>query len=105
MFILIITLIAHLIFTLTDAYWLFTWLDMPVHFFIGVGLALIFTKNFKLNISISIVLVIFLALGWEYIERLLGFSAALAETFNDASTDVALGIVGGIIGGNYARKN
>ncbi len=104
MFILIVTLIAHIMFTMSDAYWLFTWLDMPVHFFVGVGLALVFVRNFKLSTAVSIGIVICLALGWEYVERLLGISEALAETFADASTDVIMGVAGGIIGSIYARR-
>jgi hypothetical protein len=104
MIILGITLIAHIVFIITNAYWLFNWLDMPVHFFMGAGLALAFVKQCGWSKSISIVLVLLLAIGWEFVERHLGFSQALVETLDDAITDVLFGIVGGIIGSTYAGK-
>jgi hypothetical protein len=104
--ILILTLVAHVLFTMADAYWLFPWLDMPVHFLIGSGLAIVFTKNFKWSTSTSIIAVIALAFGWEHIERLFGLAQALAESYHDAATDVAFGVMGGIIGSVlYSKKH
>ena len=103
--ILIITLIAHVLFTLADAYWLFPWLDMPVHFLMGSGLAILFTKNFKWGTSVSIIAIVLLAFGWEYAERIFGWSVALAESYQDAATDVAMGVIGGILGSVYNKQN
>lgn len=102
--VLIITLFAHLVFTLTDAYWLFSWLDMPVHFLVGAGLAIVFSKNLGWSPSISMIAVVLLSFGWEYVERVLGFAQAIAESYEDAATDIAFGVIGGIVGSVYRKK-
>jgi hypothetical protein len=103
--ILVTTLIAHIVFTLSDAYWLFSWLDMSVHLFVGMGIGIIFVKNFKWGSAVSIVAICLIAIGWEYAERIIGLAQAIAETYADALSDVCFGIIGGIIGSNYAKRN
>lgn len=94
MYILISTLIVHILFTFFNLYWIIPWADNAVHFFIGFGLVSVFIKNMRWGFIASLFVLIILAIGWEYLEKIR----------EDAVSDILYGVIGGIIGVIWIKK-
>jgi hydrogenase/urease accessory protein HupE len=92
--IIIITLIAHLLFTALNVYWIIPWTDNIIHLCMGFGLVLLFIKNMKWGVIMSLFALAALAIGWEYVERIR----------DDAVSDIIYGMIGGIIGVLWIKK-
>lgn len=106
---LIHTLAVHLF-----LYWRFPWLDIPMHAFGGMVVALgfftlrdlRFFPNKMLHLVSVLALVLFVALCWEAFELIIGVPI-IGNYYLDTAADVSLGLLGGLVGyiaGNSVRK-
>lgn len=92
--ILIFTLIAHVLFTVFNVYWIIPWSDNVVHACMGAGLVILFVKNIKWSKLMALVALLVLAVGWEYVEHIR----------DDAVSDIIYGMIGGIIAAIWIKK-
>lgn len=98
-------------------YWIFWWYDMFVHFLGGIFIALFvlwiqfFSGYVSVPVSFSARHAFFFTLfwlfaigiGWEVFERLVGHTWSIEGYWLDTSIDVALGIIGGVVGFLFFR--
>lgn len=94
MLILIITLIAHVLFTLFNVYWIIPWSDNVIHACMGAGLVIFFVRNMKWGNLVALLSLLVLAVGWEYVEHVR----------DDALSDIIYGMIGGIIATIWIKK-
>ena len=87
-------------------YWHYEWLDLPMHFLGGsvVALGIFSLRDFRVPLVkryVSLIpvtlLVIAVALLWEFYEIMIGIPIELNHEF-DTSIDLLLGTLGGIVG-------
>jgi uncharacterized membrane protein YjdF len=113
---LILILSFHILATLNSWYWIFTWLDMPMHFLGGFWLAVVFMwLNSKFNIieirppnidKLILVLgfVILVGVFWEFFEfgydvliSSKGYFAAAQQGTADTMSDLFFDLLGGLV--------
>jgi len=117
---LIFILIFHIIASINSWYWVYTWLDMPMHFLGGFWLATVFiTLNSKLKIQNSelsglpnYLITIVITLGfvaligvfWEFFEfgydvliSSKGYFAATQQGTADTMSDLFFDLLGGLM--------
>lgn len=104
--------VLHIAATLFYLYWELWWYDMLLHFLGGVFIALLvlwfcfFSGYVSAPASFSVRRVFFFTLfwltvigiGWEVFERALGHTWSVEGYWLDTSVDVALDIIGGVVG-------
>lgn len=107
----VLALLHYLALTL-HLYWHFSWLDMPMHFFGGIVVALgVFTtadliKRFpeRLLLFVPVIsFVLIVALSWEVFELYAGAEKEASHVL-DTISDLVLGIIGGSCGWYLARQ-
>lgn len=98
-------------------YWRYLWLDMPMHFLGGtmVALGLFSAREFFPRLPVTVLtffatvcFVLLVAVGWEVFEFVFGISSIEANLFRDTVTDLAMGLLGGVVGwfvGSRIRKS
>ncbi len=97
--------VIHSIAITLSLYWRFWWLDIPMHMFGGVIVALgLFTlrdlriiPNSFLKLVPVLAFVFFVALVWEGYELLIGIPIE-SDYVIDTVTDLAMGLLGAIVG-------
>ncbi len=109
----IIILVIHSIFVLLDAYEIYSWLDLLMHFFGGLAIAASYVSLLRsihhrsleempgiLFFLFIISLVALTAVLWEFLEFILDlmFNLRAQPDLTDTIIDLFLGLVGGICG-------
>lgn len=104
--------VLHIAATIFYLYWEFWWYDMLLHFLGGmfIGLLVLWLRFFSGYISTPAFLsarhaflftlfwLVVIGIGWEAFERALGHTWSLEGYWLDTSIDVALDIIGGVVG-------
>lgn len=92
----------HLLALYFELYWVYPWLDIPMHVFGGItivlGLAAFFPRMLHSFLT-PLLVVLGVSLLWEVFEHLIGFSF-IEEAYYvfDTGLDFLMGILGGLIG-------
>ena len=97
----------HYIFIEFRLYDAISWLDIPVHFFMGavLGLGLVAMSDLSFRLGqlgtswlVSLMVLVFLVVAWEVFGYLYLGSAARPDYLSDTMIDIVAGLSGGIIG-------
>ncbi len=94
-------------------YWLYLWLDIPMHFLGGVTVALgyltflglfsnLADKNFTFTRTITFVLLV--ATSWEIFEVVIGIPFEEGNYVGDTTLDLIMGALGGLVGYFVGRR-
>lgn len=105
--------VFHYLFLELHLYWLYLWLDIPVHFLGGVTVALGFLtflgffpklvdKHFTLFRTLAFVLLV--ALAWEIFEVYIGIPFEEGNYLGDTVLDLIMGMSGGLAGYSVGRR-
>ena len=101
-----ILLVVHLLATKLYLYWLFSWIDIPVHFLGGSVVALGVFSAYDLRLPLPkrwlsfvpvFLFVLMIALAWEVYEIEIGIRID-ANYVTDTLTDIFMGMFGGAVG-------
>ena len=107
-----ILLVVHVIAIELSLYWIYRWLDLPVHVLGGVVVALALYTLVDLRVPVSSVwyrfgpfmfLVLLIAISWEGYEVVIGVLPDPAY-WQDTLTDIVMGLVGGALGFVFGRR-
>lgn len=106
--------IFHYLFLELHLYWLYLWLDIPMHFLGGVTVALgymvflglspkLAKKYFTVNYTLSFVLLV--AVAWEVFEVAAGILTLEESNYvGDTTLDIIVGVIGGVSGYLVGRR-
>ena len=104
--------IVHILAIELALYWIYRWLDLPVHVLGGivVALALYTLRDLRVPVPQSwyrfspfMVAVLLIAIGWEGYEVVIGVLPDPAYWF-DTLTDILMGLIGGAFGFVLGRR-
>jgi hypothetical protein len=104
--------VLHIVSLKLFLYWRFWWLDIPMHFFGGIVVALglftlydlkILLKKKHLTLFCILSLVFLVAIAWESYELLIGIPIE-DDYIIDTLTDLCMGMFGGLIGYGIATS-
>jgi len=99
--------VFHYLFLELHLYWLYLWLDIPVHFLGGVTVALgyltllgLFPKlaDKHFTLARTLVFVLLVASAWEIFELTIGVQFEEGTYVDDTTLDIIMGVLGGIAG-------
>lgn len=106
-FVLALVGAIHVTALVHSLYWLFPWLDLPVHLLGGMWVALLGAwcarqSGVRYRFLVALVGVLVVGAGWEIFEVLVGIPREANYAF-DTSLDFVMDILGGALGYFLAR--
>ena len=102
---LVLLAVIHYLAINLSLYWIYPWLDIPIHFLGGAVVALgtqssLFKRIFKtsdISFIKTLLIVLFVGTVWEVFEWRVGIVDSIKYAF-DTGLDICMDLLGGVIG-------